>query len=61
MYRVFSPAENIISPMIATIPAYCGKFCLMWPSLVALFTNKEIRNKLLTKDIDNNQNFNAKV
>ena len=59
MYRVFSPAENTISPMFATIPAYCGKFCLLWPALVALFTNKEIRNKLHTNN--SNQNFNTNI
>ena len=61
MYRAFTPAENIISPMLATVPAYCGKFCLVWPALVSLLTNEEIRKKLAIKNKNENEAFKTKV
>jgi hypothetical protein len=35
--------------MIATIPAYFGKFSLAWPALITLISNKELRTKFTAK------------
>ena len=47
MYRVFS---NELSPLLATIPAYFGKSCLIWPAFTFIFCNNDIfsRIRLLT-------------
>ena len=46
LYRAFSSSQNIISPLLATIPAYFGKFSLAWPAIITLVYTKELRKKM---------------
>ena len=48
LYRVFG--TNIVSPMMATLPAFFAKFSLAWPSLITLVLNKEIRMKIKSEE-----------
>ena len=45
MYRAFIN-ESTISALSATLPALFAKSSLLWPSLIILFGDKYIRNKL---------------
>ena len=47
IYRsLFNGEKYGLSPLTATIPAYCGKFCLVWPAILSIFGNKDINSKI---------------
>ena len=45
MYRAFVK-ESFVGPLTATFPAFFAKSYLIWPALLNLFGNADIRNKL---------------
>jgi hypothetical protein len=45
MYRAFSQ-DFVVSPLVQTIPAYFGKFCLKWPTFAFMLGNNEIFTKI---------------
>jgi hypothetical protein len=44
MYTALS--GNKLSPMLSTVPAYFGKFSLVWPAIACLYGNPDIYSKI---------------
>lgn len=45
MYSTFAK-YNKIHPLYATLPSLFAKLSLVWPALLTIFYNKDVRNKL---------------
>lgn len=45
LYSAFINADRI-SPLVTTLPALFAKSSMLWPSMLFMFSNSKIRNKL---------------